>query len=487
MESYFPREDSPEKMLSPAARLFQSPRFNCYIIAIMGCKTRIDPEIIKQGLSQTLLKHPRFSSKLEREKGFLRRKKWVRTTVTLNDHVFAPKLESNENDNEDNNETLVQNYVSNMTTRHLDRSKPLWEVHLLNVRTRDSESTAVFRLHHSLGDGASLMSLLFACTRRTADPQSLPTLPTLAPSRRARQWWFPSRVARQVWNTVAGVTVFVGTMLFLKDTKSPIKGPRGVEAVTKRFVHRTIALSDVKFVKNAMKATINDVLLGVTQAALSRYLNRRYGEEEKNKGKNKKNYLPKRIRLNSTILVNLRPAVGIQDLANMMAKNSKVKWGNILGYLLLPFEIALHEDPLEYVRRAKIVVDRKKNSFEALCTYFCNQILVKLLGVEVSAALARRAVSNTTVAFSNIAGPVEEVGFYGHEITYLAPTVYGHPHALTIHFQSYAEKLTIVLAVDPNVIPDHQQLFDDFEVSLELIKEAVVKHDLKLVNNTEAV
>ena len=50
--------------LSPAARLFHSPRINCYIIAIMGCKTKINPDVVKAGLEQTLLKHPRFSSKL---------------------------------------------------------------------------------------------------------------------------------------------------------------------------------------------------------------------------------------------------------------------------------------------------------------------------------------------------------------------------------------------------------------------------------------
>lgn len=54
-----------EKM-SPAARLFHAPRFNCYILAIMGCKTRINPSVVKAGLEETLLRHPRFSSKMVR-------------------------------------------------------------------------------------------------------------------------------------------------------------------------------------------------------------------------------------------------------------------------------------------------------------------------------------------------------------------------------------------------------------------------------------
>lgn len=55
-------ETREEEPLSPAARLFHEPNFNVYIIAIIGCKTPIYPEVVKANLVQTLLKHPRFSS-----------------------------------------------------------------------------------------------------------------------------------------------------------------------------------------------------------------------------------------------------------------------------------------------------------------------------------------------------------------------------------------------------------------------------------------
>lgn len=56
--------DHHEEPLSPSARFFHVPCFNVYIIAMMGCKTRINPDVIKAGLQQTLVKHPRFSSKI---------------------------------------------------------------------------------------------------------------------------------------------------------------------------------------------------------------------------------------------------------------------------------------------------------------------------------------------------------------------------------------------------------------------------------------
>lgn len=54
--------------------------------------------------------------------------------------------------------------------------------------------------------------------------------------------------------------------------------------------------------------------------------------------------------------------------------------------------------------------------------------------------------------------------------------------ALTIHFQSYVDKMTIVLAVDPQVIPNPEQLFEDLEESLKLIREAVAKQGLQEEN-----
>lgn len=48
--------------LSPASRLFTQPRLNCYIVAIMGFGKRLDVDVVKKGLEDTLLRHPRFTS-----------------------------------------------------------------------------------------------------------------------------------------------------------------------------------------------------------------------------------------------------------------------------------------------------------------------------------------------------------------------------------------------------------------------------------------
>jgi len=48
--------------------------------------------------------------------------------------------------------------------------------------------------------------------------------------------------------------MFLITIFFLDDTKTPLKGPLGVGSTPRRIVHRTVSLEDVKLVKNAMNA-----------------------------------------------------------------------------------------------------------------------------------------------------------------------------------------------------------------------------------------
>lgn len=181
------------------------------------------------------------------------KRKWIRTSVNVENHVVVPNL-GTEIESPDQ---FVEDYISHMTTTPLDLSKPLWELHLLNVKTSYAEALGVFRIHHSLGDGASLMSLLLACTRKTSDPEALPTVPTIkraGASHSSRFWWLLLAIWSAlllVWNTFVDVLTFTATSLFLKDTKSPIKGAPGVELTTKRFVHRTVSLDDIKLIKNA--------------------------------------------------------------------------------------------------------------------------------------------------------------------------------------------------------------------------------------------
>ncbi|GFY99652.1 O-acyltransferase (WSD1-like) family protein [Actinidia rufa] len=214
-----------------------------------------------------------------------------------------------------------------------------------------------------------------------------------------------------------------------EDTKTPLKGPVGGENNPRRVLKLTTSLDDVKLVKNAMNATINDVVLAVTEAGLSRYLNRRYGELENDKGPMKwKNYIPKNIRLRAIFYVNIRPAAGLQDLVAMMDKGSPARWGNKIGYVLLPFNIGLREDPLDYIHQAKAAINRKKASLESLFAYIFTKFLIKFFGSKVAGHLNYKVFCNTTLWFSNVPGTGDEIAFCGHELAYYAPTCCGQPN-----------------------------------------------------------
>lgn len=186
--------------------------------------------------------------------------KWVRTKVDLDKHVIVPEV--NQADVESDPDQYVEDYIFNLSKTTVDKSRPLWDLHLLNVKTSQSEAVAVLRIHHSLGDGASLMALLLACTRQISDPEALPTVPTMKKRHRktsssefgvfwrclVRVWW----AFQLLWNTIVDIFLFTATTLFLKDSNTPLKGPHGVEHTPRRFVFRTVSLDDMKLIKNAM-------------------------------------------------------------------------------------------------------------------------------------------------------------------------------------------------------------------------------------------
>ncbi|XP_062180545.1 wax ester synthase/diacylglycerol acyltransferase 11-like [Phragmites australis] len=468
--------------MSPAGRLFRETHFNCYIVAVIGLGSAVDVAAVRAGLEATLVRHPRFCSvqvldDVKKEA----RPRWVRTTVNLDDHIIFPHLDPTTTSA--NPDLAVEDYLSSLSTKPMDHSYPLWEFHILDFPTSEAAATVAVRMHHSLGDGISLLSLLIACTRSAADPARLPELrtaprrsgpvharprPPLSAGFAALVVWAWSYVVL-AWHTLVDVARFVATSWFLRDARTPFMGSEGVEFRRKRFVHRTLSLDDVKFVKNAMKCTVNDVLIGVTSAGMSRYYFRKTSDADSKRKTSQQN-----ICVRSALLVNIRKTPGLHALAEMMdsSKHNNAKWGNQIGYIILPFHIAMHDDPLEYIRQGKRTAERKKASLEAVFTYWSGNLIIKLFGIKVAAALCYGMFTNTTMSFSSMVGPDEKVELRGHPIVYIAPSVYGHPHALTVHYQSYMNSVKLVLAVDDAQFPDSHQLLDDFYESLRLIRQA---------------
>lgn len=84
-----------------------------------------------------------------------------------------------------------------------------------------------------------------------------------------------------------------------------------------------------------------------------------------------------------------------QALANMMEKGSKTRWGNLIGYILLPFTIAFQDDPLDYVRKAKATIDRKKRSLESIGTFSGAVLILRTFGVKVQTYIFLNLLNET--------------------------------------------------------------------------------------------
>jgi hypothetical protein len=74
-----------------------------------------------------------------------------------------------------------------------------------------------------------------------------------------------------------------------------------------------------------------------------------------------------------------------QELSNLMKSNSGARWGNKFGMILLPiyYHRSNNSDPLEYLKRAKVMIDRKKQSLESHLSYKIGDFVMSTLGPKV--------------------------------------------------------------------------------------------------------
>jgi WS/DGAT/MGAT family acyltransferase len=189
--------------------------------------------------------------------------------------------------------------VSRLHARPLDRSKPLWELYLITGLAK--KRAAVYtKIHHAAIDGASgveLLTVLFDLSPAGRDlppaepfrAASPPPLPALAAKAAARLAWRPVQTARitnelvKVIPTLApAVNALVGNMLGLNRGDGTVIATRPGRAPAtpfnrsitphRRFAFRSVDLATVKMVKNAFGVSVNDVVMAMCAGALRRWL-----------------------------------------------------------------------------------------------------------------------------------------------------------------------------------------------------------------------
>lgn len=451
-------ESHPDEPLTPAGRLFLQPHMNTIIHCVVGFERPIDVPKSKDAImSSIMVRHPRFRSVLVRDKrGF---EHWRETGVDIDQHFV-----------EVHDSTSVNDYVAGLSfSSPLSEDKPLWEVHVLA-----EHRCGVFRIHHALGDGISLVSMLLAGCRLADDPEALPAVAggkrTESAGRIGSLWG----LLKMVLLSIVFVFEFVLRALWVSDRKTAISGGAGVELWPRKLATATFSIDDMKAVKNALAGvTINDVLFGVVSSGLSRYLDNR-----------SPNALPEGLRITGLAMVNIRRQPGLQDLSKLMKSNSGTRWGNKFGMLLLPtYYHKVGADPLSYVKRAKKMIDSKKLTLEGHFSYKIGNLVMSWFGAKVACLLNYRIVCNTTFTISNIVGPTEKITLAGNPVAYLRANTSSLPHALTMHMVSYAGRADMQILVAKDIIPDPEFLAKCFEDSLLEMKEAALTSKKTLKDN----
>lgn len=237
-----------DQPLTPTGRLFLQPEMSTIIHSAIGVKHPIDMDSIKSAFRDSLmLKHPRFSSLLLRDKDG--REYWRRTEIDLDRHLIIVDTSS---DSGDSAEKAVNDYIADLSvSTPLSSDKPLWEIHFMLQKR-----CVIFRIHHALGDGISLMSMLLAGCRKAADPEAVPDLRGPGESRRdlARRDWGGVLVEflKVVWYSLIFCLEFLLRCTWLRDRKTVISGGDGVELWPRRIATAKFLIGDMKLVKNAV-------------------------------------------------------------------------------------------------------------------------------------------------------------------------------------------------------------------------------------------
>ncbi len=349
--------------------------------------------------------------------------------------------------------------VSRLVAKPLDRSRPLWEMAVING-LEDGKTALLATVHHSVIDGGSgndvnAILLDMAPNADQTNPPPKPWHPEAPPDGMKLLTSAVTTNALRPFKAVkSGLSV---TRQLLKQTPTlasmvpsmasrgtSVLGPRtpfNVKPTNRRiFVPFQISLDEVKTIKKAVGATINDVVMAECAGGLRSWLMAR-GE------------LPDQP-LTASIPVSIRD------------ESQKGAMGNQVSMIVtdLPTDVA---DPLERIKAVHESMKVAKEMHDALP-------VATIIGFSdfatpaISAAAARAAQrANFTsgvmpnVTISNVPGAQWKMYLCGAELEEFYPvSMIVDGQAMNITLFSYDGHLDFGLVSCPHAVPDLQSLAD---------------------------
>ena len=346
--------------------------------------------------------------------------------------------------------------VSELMSDPLDRSKPLWEMQL--IEDYAGGSAVIARLHHCIGDGMALLQVLLSLTDEYFDPSRFPDteerphlLPgvvrgaiktvqgTVATGQRlltesAKSLMSPSHALRRVKQGLSFGAALSKFLSLPRDSDTLLKGDLGV--AQRATWSAPLNLARIKHIGRVIDAKVNDVLLGAVAGALRYYFEDRdalAGDET----------------VRALIPVNLRPP------------EQAFRLGNRFGLVFLNLPVGL-DNRLERVLTVKQEMDEIKGSAEAIAALSILEGLGYVpLSVEEQAV--RHFSSKASAVMTNVPGPQETLHMKGRRVQHIMPWVPRAGHVgLGVSIFSYDGEVRLGIACDAGLIPDPDTILDGF-------------------------
>jgi WS/DGAT/MGAT family acyltransferase len=349
----------------------------------------------------------------------------------------------------------LRNLAARIFSQQLDRSKPLWELWLVEG-LHGGRFAIVGKSHHALVDGVSGVDITTVLFDLDAEPQGPPpsSPPWLArpeptdlkllgdawrerltsPPEIVRGFRAALRGPRQVLKGVGATSKMIGAGMAAPSSVFNVEiGPH------RRLAMTQADLAELKRVKDAHGGTVNDVILSIVAGGIGRYL---------------------RARGHDTAGLELRAMVPV----SVRADEEHGALGNRISAMMAPLPV-WSEDPVERLEVVSAEMGDLKSSGQAVGA----EILTKLTDFAPSTIASQAARLQPAQRFfnlvvTNVPGPQFPLYVLGRKMESIFPMVpLARRQALCVGIMSYDGQVNFGLIGDYDAMAD----LDSFGLDLE--------------------
>lgn len=408
---------------------------------------------------------PRYRQKLVYPPLELGRPLWVDdTSFNLSFHMRHTALPDPGSDRE------LIDLADRVFSQALDRSKPLWEMWLVQQLEGDRFAVLI-KSHHAMIDGVSGVDIGTVIFDLKREPDPVPAPPDWSPrpepsslellghtvgglletpiemgGRAATAFRHPESVANRIGEGIEGVAE-VARQFADPAPEVPLNTDIGPH---RRMAWARMRLEEFKQVKDACGTTVNDVVLAIVTGSLRNWL------------------LARGV---ATDGLELRALVPV----SVRAEDERGALGNRLAAMRGPLPV-YERSPRTRLEIVSAAMDGLKQSKQALGA----EVIARLNDFAPPTLLAQAArLTFSTRLFNllvtNVPGPQLPLFMLGRELLEVFPVAFlAKNHALAIGVMSYNGHVYIGLLGDYDAMPDLQLVADGLGDSLDELIEAVV-------------